>query len=157
MESVYIETSIISYLVAKPSNNLITAARQKITFDWWNNQRYKYNIFISELVVAEAIKGDKIAAKERIEVIKTIPVLEITNECIELANIFFKKAKFPENARDDALHIAIATNYKMDFLLTWNFRHLANAHFIRKLQKISLEEGLMIPTICTPQETDNEG
>jgi|Deesub1362B_J571_1020462.scaffolds.fasta_scaffold02688_9 predicted nucleic acid-binding protein len=155
MESVYIETSIISYLVAKPSNNLITAARQKITFDWWNNQRHKYNIFISELVVAEAIKGDKLAAKERLKVIKTIPVLEITNECIELAKLFFKKAKLSENARDDALHIAIATSYKMDFLLTWNFRHLANAHFIRKLQKISLEEGLIIPTICTPQEIDD--
>jgi len=138
------------------SNNLITAARQKITFDWWNSQRHKYSIFISELVVAEAIKGDKFAAKERLKLIKNIPVLEINSDCIELAKIFFKKANLPENARDDALHIAIATNYKIDFLLTWNFRHLANAHFIRKLQKISQENGLIIPTICTPQEIGNE-
>ncbi len=89
MESIYIETSVISYLVAKPSNNLITAARQKITYDWWNNKRHKYNIFISELVVAEAIKGDKLAAQERLNVIKNTPVLEINNGCIELANLFF--------------------------------------------------------------------
>ena len=131
MESLYIETSIISYLVARPSNNLITAARQKITYDQWD----------SEL---------------RLRIAKDIPILKITKECVELANLFFTKALLPEIARNDALHIAIATHYKMDFLLTWNCRHLANAHFIRKLQKISLEEGLEIPTICTPQEVTNE-
>ncbi len=107
-------------------------------------------------MVAEAIKGDEFAAQERLKVIRDIPVLEITDSCVELASLFFNKANLPENARDDALHIAIAANHKMDFLLTWNFRHLANAHFIRKLQRISLDEGLMIPTICTPQEIDNE-
>lgn len=156
MESLYIETSIISYLVARPSNNLISAARQKITYDWWNTERNKYNIFISELVLAECSRGDERAVKLRINVAKEIPVLKITKECIELAKLFFTKALLPERARDDALHVAIATHYQMDFLLTWNCRHLANAHFIRKLQKISFDEGLVVPTICTPQEIINE-
>ncbi len=156
MESLYIETSIVSYLVARPSNNLITAARQKITYDWWDSERRKFGIFISELVLAECSRGDKKAAKLRLRIAKDIPILKITKECVELANLFFTKALLPEIARNDALHIAIATHYKMDFLLTWNCRHLANAHFIRKLQKISLEEGLEIPTICTPQEVTNE-
>ena len=152
MESIYIETSIISYLVARPSNNLITAARQKITYDWWQTQRQKYKLFVSELVLAEASRGDENAKRLRLDIATEFPVLKINDECIELAKLFFLKASLPEKARDDALHIAIATHYKMDFLLTWNCRHLANAHFIRKLQKISFEEGLVIPTICTPQE-----
>ncbi len=152
MESLYIETSIISYLVARPSNNLISAARQKITFDWWDKEKEKYKIYISELVIAECSRGDRDAVKMRLKSIKNIPVLEINDKCIQLAELFFNKASLPEKARDDALHVAIATHYKMDFLLTWNFRHLANAHFIRKLQEISFTEGLVIPTICTPQE-----
>jgi len=156
MESIYIETSIISYLVARPSNNLISAARQKLTFDWWEQEREKYKIYISELVIAECSRGDKSAADRRLKIVKNIPVLKINADCIEVAELFFVKASLPEKARDDVLHIAIATHYKMDFLLTWNCRHLANAHFIRKLQKISLEEGLVIPTICTPQEIIND-
>jgi len=92
----------------------------------------------------------------RLNLARNIPVLEINDDCIELAELFFAKASVSEKARDDALHVAIATHYKMDFLLTWNFRYLANAHFTRKLQKISFEEGLVIPTICTPQEITNE-
>ncbi len=156
MESVYVETSIISYLVARPSSNLISAARQKITFDWWESERKKYNIFISELVLAECSHGDNEAVKLRMGVAKKIPLLKITKACIELAKLFFTKASLPEKARDDALHIAVATHYQMDFLLTWNCRHLANAHFIRKVQNISYDEGLIIPTICTPQEMKNE-
>ncbi|GAB6163464.1 hypothetical protein JCM12298_26240 [Desulfothermus naphthae] len=156
MESIYIETSIISYLAARPSSNLISAARQKITFDWWNQEKEKYKTYISELVIAECSRGDKNAVKKRLTLVRSIPVLEINNDCIELAELFFAKTSLPEKARDDVLHVAIATYYKMDFLLTWNCRHLANAHFIRKLQKISLEENLVIPTICTPQEIINE-
>ena len=155
MECIYIETSIISYLVARPSNSLISAARQKITFDWWEKERKKYKTYISELVIAECSRGDKDAIKNRLNLAKNIPILKITDECIELAELFFKKASLPEKARDDALHVAISTHYKMVFLLTWNCRHLANAHFIRKLHKISLEEGFVIPTICTPQEIIN--
>lgn len=156
MECIYIETSIISYLVARPSNNLISAARQKITFDWWNREKGKYKIYISELVIAECSRGDKNAVRTRLNFVQNIPFLKINKGCIELAELFFNKAFLPEKARDDALHVAIATYYKMDFLLTWNCRHLANAHFIRKLQTISFEEGLVIPTICTPQEITNE-
>jgi len=70
--------------------------------------------------------------------------------------LFFAKALFPEKARNDVLHIATATYYKIEFLLTWNCRHLANAHFIRKLQKIAYDEGLILPIICTPEEMINE-
>ena len=156
MESIYIETSILSYLVAKPSNNLLSAARQKITYDWWDTERQKYKNYLSELVLAECSRGDITAAQNRLQVAGQISVLSITSECTELAKLFFDKASLPDKAIDDALHVAIATHYKMDFLLTWNCRHLANAHFIRKLQKISFSEGLVVPTICTPQEITYE-
>ena len=87
--------------------------------------------------MAEAAKGDHDAVQSRLEILQELPVLEIEQECVEIADIFFSKASLPEKARDDALHVAIATYYKIDFLLTWNCRHLANAHFIRKLQRIS--------------------
>ena len=154
MESIYIETSIISYLVARPSRNLISAARQKITCDWWEKQRHSYQNLVSELVVAESTKGDKDAVELRLNALKEISVLSIEQECAEIAELFFTKAYLPEKARADTLHIAIATYYKIDFLLTWNCRHLANAHFIRKLQKISYDEKLVLPTICTPQEME---
>ena len=156
MESIYIETSIISYLVARPSRNLISAARQRITCDWWENQRQSYQNFVSELVIAESAKGDKDAVSLRFNALKKIPVLSIEKECAGIAELFFTKASLPEKARDDALHIAIATYHKIDFLLTWNCRHLANAHFIRKLQQISYAENLVLPTICTPQEVEYE-
>ncbi len=106
--------------------------------------------------MAECSRGDEKAVRRRIGIAKEIPALKITKECIELAKLFFTKASLPEKARDDALHVAIATHYQMDFLLTWNCRHLANAHFIRKLQRISFDEFLVVPTICTPQEIINE-
>ena len=102
MESLYIETSIISYLVARPSNNLISAARQKITYDWWESERERYNFFISELVLAECSRGDEKAVRRRIGIAKEIPeipALKITKECIELAKLFFTKASLPEKAR----------------------------------------------------------
>jgi predicted nucleic acid-binding protein len=155
-ESIYIETSIISYLTARPSNNLISAARQKITHDWWHAKRKSYRCFASELVVAEAAKGDHHAVQSRLEILQELPVLEIEKESVEIADIFFSRASLPEKARDDALHVAIATYYKIDFLLTWNCRHLANAHFIRRLQSIAYDEGLILPTICTPDEVGYE-
>jgi len=155
-ESVYVETSIFSYLTARPSRDIISAARQQITIQWWENNRSKYQIFASNLVVAEASQGNEIRAQSRIESLRSIPMLEITDECEHLAEKLIKSSPMPEKAQDDALHAAIASCHSINFLLTWNCRHLANAHIIPKVRAIIESEGYQFPQICTPEELMEE-
>jgi hypothetical protein len=156
METVYIETSIISYLTARPSRNLIVAARQQQTWDWWENHRQKYDLYSSNLVIAEASKGDAKQSKRRILALKNIARLGINTACEELAEKIITQSTIPDNAQDDALHIAITSYHGMTFLLTWNFRHLANAHIIPKVRKLVVESGYQFPQICTPEELIGE-
>ena len=156
METVYIETSIFSYLSARPSRNLIAAARQQLTIEWWEDHRHKYQYFISNVVIAEASRGDEIQAQARLDSLKDIRRLEITDECKYLAEKLISDSPMPEKANDDALHAAISSYYSMDFLLTWNCRHLANAHLIPKLRSVVESEGYDFPQICTPEELMEE-
>jgi len=158
MESIYLETSFFSYLTAKPSLNIIANARQQITQNWWGNESKKYNLYISEFVIAEAQRGDKEASELRINFIKNndIQILNISDECISLAEKLFKEIKFPINAQDDALHIAISIFNKIDYLLTWNCRHIANAHFIKKILHYCEKHSLVYSQICTPEEMTQE-
>ena len=118
---IYIETSVISYLTSRTSRDLVTAARQQLTTDWWESQKSNYNLFISQPVVSEASDGDQQVAIKRMAVIKKLPLLEVTNESIEFAKFLVEETPFPENAAIDALHISIACVHRMDFILTWNF------------------------------------
>lgn len=152
MESVYLETTIASYLTARPSGNLVAAARQQLTYQWWEQCRSKYDLYISKVVILEAIKGDPDASEKSLKLISSIPELAINEDCLELAESFFSHADLPESARNDALHAAIATYHQVDFLLTWNCRYLANAHFIKKLLAITDRRGLILTHICTPEE-----
>ncbi len=152
IESVYAETSIFSYLTARPSRDLISAARQQITVQWWDTNREKYRIYASNLVVAEASQGDELRAQVRVESIRSIPLLEITQECARLAEKIIRDSPMPEKARDDALHAAVASFHSIDFLLTWNCRHLANAHVVPKVRAVVESEGFKFPQICTPEE-----
>ena len=149
---VYVETSIFSYLTARPSRDLISAARQQMTIHWWEVKRSNYQVFASNLVVAEASQGHGLRAQARIESMKATPMLEITESCIYLSEQIIEKSPMPEKARDDALHIAIASCYDLDFLLTWNCRHLANAHIVPKVRDIITDAGYHFPQICTPEE-----
>ncbi len=149
---IYIETSIISYLAGKPSRDIIVAGYQQITHDWWDNRASQFDLFSSELVFQEASAGDSIVAKKRLAYLEDIPFLKLGTDAVDLAQIFLKKRVLPKKAGDDSLHIAIATVYGFDYLLTWNCKHIANAEIQKKIAKICGEEGYEMPTISTPLE-----
>jgi hypothetical protein len=149
---IYIETSIVSYLTSRSSRDLVTAARQQLTAEWWESKKKEYALFISQAVVSEASDGDQHAAQKRLSITKKIPLLDVTEEAIELAEFLVKKTPFPEKASIDALHIAIACVHEMDFILTWNFKHIANAAIRSKLEVITHSKKRRLPIICTPEE-----
>jgi hypothetical protein len=148
---VYIETTIPSYLCARRSRDLIMAANQQMTEEWWDD-RNQFDLYISALVIQEAGAGDPVAAQKRIEQLKDIPELGITDDVESFAGILIQKLPLPKKAKVDALHIAAATLNGMDYLLTWNCAHIANAVLRPKVEAICRELGYEPPTICTPQE-----
>ncbi|QTA81320.1 PIN domain-containing protein [Desulfonema limicola] len=152
MKTVYIETSIISYLTARPSKNLIAVARQQQTWEWWDIYRQNYTLFSSNLVIAEASQGDTKRSQERLDVLREIERLDINTACEELGEKLIVHSPIPDNAQDDALHIAIASYHAVDF----NFKHLANAHLIPKVRTIVENSGYQFPQICTPEELIGE-
>lgn len=148
--SVYIETSIISYLCARDSRVADVMARQQATRLWWA-QRNFFRCFVSNAVIEECRAGDPAAAQKRIDALHGLQVLEIDEQSESLANLLLEQKIVPGKARQDAVHIAIATLHQMHFLLTWNCRHMANADVMRKLKVFLDEAQLMLPTICTPE------
>lgn len=151
-QTVYIETSIISYLVARLSRDLITAAHQQITHTWWQEHRQGFSIFASQAVLDESAAGDPQMASKRAEILKDIPMLEITPEVGELATALIMRLPLPPRAGADAVHIATAAHHGMDFLLTWNCSHIANAALRPRIEKICKEQGYAVPVLCTPEE-----
>lgn len=151
-ETVYIETSVIGYLTARPTENLILAANIKITQDWWEINRHAFDLCASFVVLDEAALGDPEIAAKRLELLKGIILLEPTEKAQELTIQFLTKSNLPPKATNDAAHIAIATVHGMDYLLTWNCKHIANAQIQKKLSQISASFGYELPTICTPYE-----
>ncbi len=125
--SVYIESSVISYLVSKPSRDIIVAGRQAITNDWWTNHRHRFELRISILVEEEIGRGDPSAASLRIEKISAIPSLSISDEATEIARLLLSQGVVPMGSEEDALHIGIASAQGVDYLLTWNCKHINNA------------------------------
>ena len=149
--TVYIETSIIGYLTSRPSRDLITAANQRLTHDWWNECRENFDIFISQFVIDECTLGDAIAAKERLDVIADIRQLEVTEAVETLADELVDQVPLPEKVQVDALHIAIATVHGMEYLLTWNCTHIANAILRPQIETVCRSFSYEPPTICTPK------
>lgn len=150
--NVYIETTIISYLAARLSNNLIDAARQISTQYWWSTEKEQCHLFTSALVLREIERGDKAAAVRRFAFIEGIPELKIIPESVELAHLLLIHQALPPKANDDALHIAIAAVYGMDYIVTWNFRHIANASMRSRIEQVIMQSGYVPPIICTPDE-----
>lgn len=155
-ETVYIETSIIGYLTVRPSNNLILMANVQATREWWDTRRIQFDLYISQTVLAEVAQGDAEIATKRLEILRDFPLLEVSEAVQNLAIQFLAKSNLPPKAADDALHIAAATVYGLDYLLTWNCKHIANAQIQKKLAQISLDLGYELPTICTPYELMGE-
>ena len=151
-KTVYLETSIVSYLTAKPSRDLLAAAWQKVTIDWWETQRDRFDLFVSDIVIEEAGKGDDIAAARRLKALVEIPILAITNEVLIFSEAIILAGAIPKKAIGDSLHIALSTVHGIDYLLTWNYRHIDNAETKPLIRRICLEYKYAYPEICTPQE-----
>lgn len=150
-EKVYLETSVVSYLCSRPSRDLIVAANQEVTQEWWRGERSRYDCFVSEFVLAEIAAGDRDAAVKREEAIHGILVLAANEASEQLAREIMRQAKLPGNVADDVAHISIASVQGMDYLLTWNCAHIANPHWLRKLARIIAVQGYAMPVVCTPQ------
>ncbi len=152
MESVYLETTIASYLTAWRSSKPVMAGQQDETHEWWNSHRQQYELFISDLVLEEAAEGDPDAANRRLEFLNEIPVLEQSEKTDALAKALFLGLSLPPKAEYDAFHIAVAAIHGMDYLLTWNCRHIANIKHRLKIESICRSAGYEPPLICTPSE-----
>lgn len=148
---IYLETSVISYLTARPSTTIIGAAHQHITLAWWE-LRHRYELFVSESVLRECAAGDPNAAEKRLAIVSDVPLITITEQAIQVAESLVKEKIVPEKAVEDALHIAIATISNVDYLLTWNCKHIANPEIQRNIAAHLDKLGLFLPFICTPEE-----
>src|SRR6266536_8386 len=147
--TVYIETTIPSLLTAWPSRDVEIAAQQIATREWWEKRREDFELYVSPEVLGEAAQGDAEAARLRLEAIATLPVLAVTDEVEELTRRILTTGLIPPRATRDAAHIAFATVHGMDFLLTWNCRHIHNAMISRRLSEVCSAQGFALPILCT--------
>ena len=152
METVYIETSVVSLLVAKPSRDALIAGQQQVTRDWWKLRRESFACITSDETRAESARGDAEQVRRRLAALGGLPSLPITPEVESLAAEFLRTGALPAAARSDAIHLAVATIVRGDYLLTWNCRHLANAQILRRLEREAVRFGWALPTVCTPLE-----
>jgi predicted nucleic acid-binding protein len=148
---VYVETTIVSYLAASPSRDLVVAAHQQVTREWWE-RRDRFELFVSQAVVEEAARGDVAAAARRAALLSGIPVLGLGPEVQEFASRLLRTNIVPTKASIDALHIAVAVVNGVDYLVTWNCVHIANAAIRVKIERVSQSASLRAPVICTPEE-----
>ncbi len=151
----YIETSVVSYLTARPSRDLVRAAHQQVTRDWWA-ERETFDLFTSQFVLDEAAAGDVDAATSRLAALQEVALLEVTEDAIILAENLVAGGGLPAKARVDALHVATATVHGMDYLLTWNCKHIANALLRGRIEYLCRAMGFEPPIICTPLELPKE-
>jgi hypothetical protein len=149
---VYLETTVPSYLTAWTSRDLVLAAHQQVTHEWWKNRREAFDVFISQLVLQEAAAGDAEAAARRLELLRDLPHLALTDAVARFAEELLREIPLPERAALDALHIAVAAVHGMDYLLTWNCKHIANAIYQPRIGSICRAAGYEPPVICTPEE-----
>ena len=151
--TVYIETSIVSYLTARPSRDLLVAAHQQLTVVWWDEQRTHYELFTSQVVLAEARAGDPDAAQRRLAVLERLPLLDVTDAAIALATTLVTGQALPAQAAQDALHLALACVHGMEYLLTWNCTHLANARLRSRIEQVCRQAGYIPADYLYPRRT----
>jgi hypothetical protein len=150
--TLYMETTIPSYLLAEPSRDVISLGRQHITRTWWKRDHARYAIFVSAVVIKEAGRGERAEAEKRREFLEPFPVLDATPEVQALIKLYLERGVVPPGNAEDAAHLAFASIYKMEYLCTWNFRHLANVLALRRLRQLNEKKGLFVPQVCTPEE-----
>lgn len=152
METLYVETTIVSYLVANPSRDPILAAHQLLTRQWWQDERTRYGCVTSQEVVREAGLGDAEMSRRRLEALAGLPLIGIDESARELTRALLATGILPPAAGSDALHVVVASRHQIAILLTWNCRHLANPHIAGRLRAFMERRGLVLPEICTPVE-----
>ncbi|MDA1250220.1 MAG: type II toxin-antitoxin system VapC family toxin [Planctomycetota bacterium] len=152
METVYLETTFISYLVALPARDLVIAAHQQVTRDWWQHRRQHFRCVVSPGVIDEVSMGDKSEIKKRLGLVRPLEVLAASTDAEELTQAIMDAGVLPEKAVRDAAHIAVAAVHGVEYLLTWNCKHLANAQISRRVQVVCNAQGFRMPLICTPEE-----
>jgi hypothetical protein len=150
--SVYIETSIVSYLAADPSRHPVTRRNQQLTHAWWNTQTERYTLFTSRFVISEAALGDVTMAKRRLALLAPISLLVSREPVLEFALALQRGIPLPEKAKEDALHIAVAAADNVDYLLTWDCTHIANPRLLHRMERISAAWGYVLPQLCTPAD-----
>jgi hypothetical protein len=148
----YLETTIVSYLVAKPSRDAVTAGIQVATRDWWRRRLNDFEVFVSDVVLMEAAAGDAGYARKRLEALAAFPALRPTAASQALAHALVDSGVLPAKASGDAAHIALAAAHRIHFLLTWNCRHIANAEILRQVERVCRAHHLDCPVVCTPHE-----
>ena len=155
-KSVCSESSVISYLTARPSRDLVIAAYQAVTAEWWDDYRLRYDVYVSPLVVQEISAGDSSAAEERLRVVVDIPSVAIAAEAESLASALLASNAVPANSARDALHIAIAATQGIDYVITWNFKHINNASTRTMVVNVVSNSGLVCRVLCSPEELMGE-
>ena len=148
---VYIETSVVSYLTSRSNRDLIVAAHQQITTELWAH-RDAFEFYASELVLAEAGRGDAHAAAQRLAVLNGIPLLKVSSQARDLGKLLVQELAIPSKAIEDAYHVAVAAVQGMDYLITWNCTHIANLQMQRKIERICIDAGYVPAVIGTPEE-----
>ena len=152
MDTVYIETSIVSYATAWPSRDIQNAALQQQARDWWDVERPKFDLVTSQLTLDEASAGDTSAAADRLRLLDGLPLVDINSDVQTLAAALLSAHTMPQKAAADALHVAAAAIGGVKYLLTLNCRHIANAHELPRVYQLLAREGFGGMLICTPAE-----
>ena len=150
-KKVYVETTVISDATALPSNDLALMGRQMVTRDWWNTAAERFDLYSSTVVSQEIRRGDPEAARRRVEALKDIPELVADARAVALATKLIEGKAVPKEYVDDALHVATAAQNDMDYLVSWNFKHITNAQTIPLIRRICESNGYRCPEICIPQ------
>ena len=153
---IYVESTIPSYVVARPARDLLQAARQQLTRDWWEEKRSTHELFTSQVVLDEIAAGERSMARRRLNLMTGTALLDLTPAAESLAEAVLKSGLIPAKADGDAAHIALATTHRMDILLTWNCRHIANGAIEVRLRRLVQAQGWELPGICTPEELSAE-
>ena len=149
---VYLETTVVSYLTAKPSRDVVAAGHQQSTQEWWEDRKQDFRRVASQLVLQEAGRGDMPAAQRRLDILKGVELLEITPEATTLARALIGNGVVPDTSFEDALHVAVAVVNGCKYLVTWNYRHLAGAGVRARIEAFCRDKGYEPAIICTPEE-----
>jgi predicted nucleic acid-binding protein len=155
-QRVYLETTLVSYLTARPSRDLIVAAHQEVTRQWWERRREDFEVYVSQLVADEAGRGDQDAVNRRVAILHGVARLQVTAQAVALARELVEAHALPRESLEDALHIALAAANGMDLLMTWNCKHIANAEMAPAIRATIERCGYDPPIICTPDELMGE-